>query len=114
MIHLIITPATSNQIQEMLEVYVDMIKIVVDIRRKVLAGGGIMHADCENLLLSKGSEQNDLWGANWYPDKNHIVFEALINIRPRLGNFNIIIEDETIRQKVDEISTSLLGGSIDQ
>ena len=54
--------ATTWQIHEMLEVYPTLIKIVVDVRRRVLAGGGEMHADCESLLLAEGSEQDDLWG----------------------------------------------------
>lgn len=72
---------TAQQIHEMLEVYPSMIKIVVDIRRKILAGGEVMQADCEALLLASGSEQDDLWGANWYPEDQRIEFEALINIR---------------------------------
>jgi hypothetical protein len=45
----------------MLEIYPILIKIVVDIRRRILAGGGEMHADCAALLLAEGSEQDDLW-----------------------------------------------------
>lgn len=50
----------------MSEQYGSMIKIVVDIRRELLGGGGgEMHADCEDVLLEAGSESDDLWGANW-------------------------------------------------
>jgi len=59
---------------------------VVDIRRGILVGGGEMHADCEDILLEAGSEQDDLWGANWYPADQRIEFESLINIRLRMGN----------------------------
>jgi hypothetical protein len=55
----------------------------VDIRRNILAGGGEMHADCEQHLLENGSEQDDIWGANWYPAEQRIEYEALINISPR-------------------------------
>lgn len=73
-------PATPQQVQEMLEAYPILIKIVVDIRRRLLAGGGEMHAEslprfsghCEAVLLVAGSEQDDLWGANWYPDEQRI------------------------------------------
>lgn len=87
-----------------------MIKIVVDVRRHTLAGGGDMHADCEALLLELGSEQDDLWGANWYPDEQHIEFESLINIRPRLGNRSIIIQSQQLRVQVETIAQELLGG----
>jgi hypothetical protein len=110
MIYLLKKPVTSNQLQEMLQEYDGMVKIVVDIRRRLLTGGGAMHADCESLLLEDGSEQDDLWGANWYPAEQRIAFESLINIRPRLGNRSILIQDETIRQQVEEISRTLLGG----
>jgi hypothetical protein len=110
MIYLIDRPATSQQMQEMLEAYSFLIKIVVDIRRRILAGGGEMHADCEAVLLEYGSEQDDLWGANWYPAEQQIEFESLINIRPRLGNRSIIIQSEEIRDKVAAITQELLGG----
>lgn len=109
MIHLIERPATPQQIQEMLEVYSFQIKIVVDIRRRLLAGGGEMHADCEALLLAAGSEQDDPWGANWYPAEQRVEFESLINIRPRLGNRSFLIEDEDVRRQVAAITYELLG-----
>ncbi len=110
MIHLIDSPATPAQVQEMLEIYPYLIKIVVDIRRRTLAGGGEMHSDCEAVLLEHGSEQDDLWGANWYPEEQHIEFESLINIRPRLGNRSIIIQNEGLRQEIADVTLELLGG----
>jgi hypothetical protein len=67
MILLLGEPATPDQIALMLTDWEVMIKVVGDIRRKVLAGGGEMHADGEALLLADGSQLADLWGANWYP-----------------------------------------------
>lgn len=109
MIHLLKEKAVPSQIQEMLQEYENMIKIVVDIRRRYLSGGGEMHADCESILLEDGSEQDDLWGANWYPGEQRIEFESLINIRPRLGNRNILIQDEELRKKVETVTRDLLG-----
>lgn len=109
MIHTLHEKASQNQVKEMLQEYDTMIKIVVDIRQRVLSGGGEMHADCESLLLENGSEQDDLWGANWYPLEQRIAFESLINIRPRLGNRNILIQDENIRKQVEEITRHILG-----
>ena len=110
MIHLLRQRATSEQIVQMLEEYEEMIKIVVDIRRRVLSGGGEMHADCESVLLEDGSEQDDLWGANWYPSEQRIAFESLINIRPRLGNRNILIQSQELREAVESITREILGG----
>jgi hypothetical protein len=110
MIYLLQEKSTVEQMQEMLREYESMVKIVVDVRRKILAGGGEMHADCETVLLEHGSEQDDLWGANWYPREERIAFESLINIRPRLGNRGIVIQDESIRRQVEDVTRQILGG----
>ena len=110
MIHLLKEKTLPAQVQEMLQEYEGMIKIVVDIRRRILSGGGEMHADCESVLLDNGSEQDDLWGANWYPTEQRIEFESLINIRPRLGNRNILIQDENLRKQVESVTREILGG----
>ena len=47
----------------------DMVKLVVDIRRGVVAVGGELHADAEQLLLEQGSAQANLWGANCFPGR---------------------------------------------
>jgi hypothetical protein len=109
MIYLLHQRATSEQIAEMLEEYEEMIKIVVDIRRRVLSGGGEMHADCESILLEDGSEQDDLWGANWYPEEQRLAFESLINIRPRMGNRSILIQSQEVREIVETITREILG-----
>jgi hypothetical protein len=111
MIHLLKGPAIPSQIQEMLQEHENMVKIVVDIRRRVLSGGGEMHADCEPALLEDGSALDDLWGANWYPAEGRIEFEALINIRPRLGNRSILIQDEALRRQVESVTREILGGT---
>jgi len=110
MIHILHAKATAEQVAEMLKEYESMIKFVVDIRRRVLAGGGEMHSDCEAVLLDDGSEQDDLWGANWYPAEQRIAFESLINIRPRLGNRNILIQNEELRKQVESVTREILGG----
>jgi hypothetical protein len=108
MIHFLIEKASTEQIQEMLEEYPSMIKIAVDIRLHVLAGGGEMHADCEQVLLENGSMQDDIWGANWYPNERRVEFEALINIRPSAGNRRILIQSQDIRNQVESITRILL------
>ena len=87
-----------------------MVKIVVDVRRRLLAGGGGMHAECEQALLGDGSEHDDLWGANWFPDDQSVEFESLINIRPRLGNRSLVIQSSELRSLVEGIARERLGG----
>jgi len=110
MIHLLREPTTPQQIMEMMQEYPGMIKIVVDTRRRVLSGGGEMHADCETTLLEDGSEQDDLWGANWYPAEQRIAFESLINVRPRLGNRGILIQSQDLRDAVESVAREIFGG----
>jgi hypothetical protein len=47
MIHIIRSRATPQQMGEMLEALETYVKLAVDIERELLAGGGVMHADCE-------------------------------------------------------------------
>lgn len=109
-IHLLREKATPEQVREMLAEHETMIKVVVDIHRRILAGGGKMHADCETVLLDDGSAQDNIWGANWHPDDQSIEFESLINIRPRMGNRSIILQSEELRQPVEAVTRDLLGG----
>jgi hypothetical protein len=90
----------------------DMVKYVVDIERRVAAVGGELHADAEEMLLEGGSRQSDLWGANFYPDKEpgeRIEYTSLINIRPGQGNRSMFIEDPAIRERVREVTLELIG-----
>jgi hypothetical protein len=110
MIHLLHSRATKKQIDEMLETLGVYIKLAVDIRRGILAGGGALHADCEAVLLEEGSQQDDIWGADWIPSTQQILYEALINIRPKQNNPSMKILDSFIRNRITEIVQSILGG----
>ena len=109
MIHVIRSPATLREIEEMLQALGNYIKLAVDVRRGILAGGGILHADCESALLEDGSRQEDVWGADWDPAGQEVTFESLINLRPRQNNLSLEIEDSATRQRVAQISVELLG-----
>jgi hypothetical protein len=104
--------ATPQQVQAMWQAYSNMIKIVVDIRQGILAGGGGMHSDCEEILINQGSLQADLWGANWFPVEQSIDFESLINIRPSAGNRSMFIQDQAICDQVEAVTRRILGGVI--
>jgi hypothetical protein len=108
MIHLIRTKATPQQITEMLEAQIIVIKTAVDVRRGILAGGGDAHSDCEEVLLNDGSQQEDIWGASWDPDSARVILESFINIRPRQNNRRMLIEDPILGKKVTEIIKQLL------
>jgi Protein of unknown function (DUF5674) len=107
-IHIIRQRVTEEEIHEMLEQLETYIKLAVDVERSLLAGGGEYHADCEEVLLEDGSRQEDIWGADWYPETRIVGFVALINIRPRQGNRGMEIEDQKLQEKIETIVRRLL------
>lgn len=110
MIHIIREHATKEQMQEMMEMLETYIKLAVDIERRILAGGGAMHADCEAVLLEDGGQQEFIWGADWNPATQEVTFESLINIRPRQNNRSLELQDLGLRAQVEQITRNLLGG----
>ena len=108
MIHIIRLPATQQQIDEMMQSLETYIKLAVDVERGILAGGGVMHADCEAILLEDGSSQADVWGADWNPAAQQVTFESLINIRPRQENPSMEILDPQRRERVAQVVRQLL------
>ena len=107
-IHIIRQGATEKETREMLEELETYIKLAVDVERSILAGGGEYHADCEEVLLEDGSRQEDIWGADWYPESKTVGFVALINIRPQQNNRGIEIENPALRTKIETIIRRLL------
>ena len=107
MIHLLNERAIPEQVAEMEEALGSYIKLAVDVERKTVAGGGVLHADCEAVLLADGSMQENVWGADWIPYLKEVTFESLINIRSRQNNFSMEIEDEDLRTKIRSIVTEI-------
>lgn len=77
-----------------------------------MTGGGKMHYEGEQMLLENGSGPDDLWGANWYPERQAVEFESLINIRPRLGNRSMIIQDPDLCRQVESVVRQCLEGIV--
>ena|SRR5258708_4391576 len=89
-----------------------MVKATADIQRGLMALGGDLHADEEQLLLEDGSKQKDLWGINLYPSRfktaGFIEFDSMINLRPSQGNRSRYVENELIRKQISELVASLV------
>lgn len=89
----------------------DMVKVVVDVERRIMAIGGEMHADEEQILLDDGSQQKDLWGINLYPHETgerFIEYDSMINIRPSQGNRSRNVENEMMRNKIKEVVDAVI------
>ncbi len=104
---IITTPVTRALLNELAsERFGDMVKAVVDCKRKVMAIGAQMHADEEQMLLEDGSMQEDLWGINIYPAKSgedFIEFDSMINLRPRQNNRTRSVEDPALKALIRSI-----------
>ena len=99
-------------LDRLLRLFGDMIKYVVDVERGVIAIGGELQADAEQILLEHGSRPADLWGANYYPGQGRegcVEFTSLINIRPARGNPGMEIGDPAIRERIRAITFALVG-----
>jgi len=107
------TRVAPEALRRLVEAYFgDMVKLVVDLRRRLVAIGGELHADAEALLLESGSRQHDLWGANYYPGLGTmrcLQFTALINIRPGRGNRSMEVEDPAAREAIRQVVSVVVG-----
>jgi hypothetical protein len=89
----------------------DMVKGVVDIRRRILLVDADMHADQEAALLAEGSEQADLWGINLYPalpESDWLEFDSMINLRPSFGNRSRVVDDPATRDAIARLIADLV------
>lgn len=100
--------ATDEEIKKMSEDFDGYIKIVCDIDRQILAGGGKRHVDAEQLLLSQGSKQEYLWGGGIDWETKEIDYNSIINLRSSQQNPSRDILSEKIRKQFDEIVKKLL------
>lgn len=100
------------ELQEMAEQqFGDMLKIVVDVDKQILAVGGDLHADEEAVLLEAGSEQSNLWGINYFFDVSEdetVEFDSMINIRPSQNNRSRGVENPEIQKLILEAVNKLV------
>lgn len=112
-IHIVEQPIEPQLLAQLVAAWFDdMVKLVVDVRKQIVAVGGELHADAEQLLLERGCQQADLWGANYYPGRGPddcIEYTALINIRPAQDNPSMEIQDPEIRKTVRDTVLRLIG-----
>ena len=109
---LVSEPISVSRLREIgEELYGDMVKAVVDVKKDVMAVGAELHADEEAFLLARNSQQEDLWGINIYTDRTSmdmIEFDSMINIRPRQQNRSRYVEDPQLRADIIQIVHKLV------
>ncbi len=79
--------------------YGSYIKVVVDIEKGILCGGGAMHYDDEQLLLEYGCKQENLWRGGIDLETGEVTYDSMINIRPDQGNSKREIQSVEIQKK---------------
>jgi hypothetical protein len=87
----------------------NLVKAVVDVEKGILIVDADLHSDQESFLLNKGSNQQNLWGINIYPQKaisERIEFDSMINLRPSFGNNSRNVEDKDIQEQILKIVNS--------
>lgn len=102
------TEITLNDLKEMAgHIFDDMVKAVVDVRTETLAVDAELHSDLEQMLLSEGSQQSDLWGINLYPSffgqAEFLEFDSMINLKPAQGNKSRGIDDTGLRGRISAL-----------
>ena len=89
----------------------DMVKAVVDLTRGIMVIDADLHSDEEADLLVSGSQQQDLWGINLYPDlpsEDWLEFDSMINLRPSSGNRSRSVDDPSIRELIRVVVDKLV------
>ncbi len=95
--------ATPEQIEKMAKDYDGYIKFVVDVGKKIVAGGGERHVDGEQMLVQSGSLQEDLWGGGIDWETKEIDYNSMINLRPQQKNPSRDVMSEDIRKQMDRV-----------
>ena len=108
MLLVISNEATKEELEKMAEDFEGYIKLVVDVEKGILAGGGERHFDGEQKLLQEGSKQADLWGGGLDLETKEIDYNSVINLRPNQDNPSRDILSHDIREKFAKIVRDLL------
>ena len=109
MIHIVRTPATQQQMNEMLQMLGAYVKLAVNPTKN--PGGWRGHARrLRGGFARRWESATRRVGADWNPTTQQVTFESLINIRPRQNNPALDILDPVIQRQVAHITQELLGG----
>lgn len=84
--------------------YPDFLKGCVDLGNRKVAVGGDYHIESAQILVNNGGKGQDVWGFNirYMEDKNIIEFDSMVNIKPKVNNGRVII-DEDLKNEVKKL-----------
>jgi len=104
---------TISELEEMAKkMFGNIVKAVVDIEKEIMAVDAPMHADQEAELIKNGSNQENLWGINLYPEKfgsdDFVEYDSMINLRPNQNNRTRGVDDAQLRERIIQIVNILV------
>lgn len=109
---IVIDQITIGEIKQLAQQrFGNLVKAVVDIEKGIMVLDAELHADEEMLLIENGSQQEQLWGINIYPEllkADRLEFDSMINLKPGQGNRSRNVEQQAIREKIVEIVDRLI------
>lgn len=103
----IVSKISVSELQEMAnKMDGNIVKADIDIVNKIVIVDMPMHFEGEQVLLEKGSKQDNLWGINLIPakygTKAFIVYESMINIKP-LKNASMTVKSAEVKKQINRI-----------
>lgn len=114
-VRIVRAPLTPEEIQTFADaIFGDMIKVVVDVKRELLVAGITLHADGEEAMVQHGSARQDLWGANYFPNKplgQRVEYTSMINQCHTANKGSQTIKDPAVRARIDAILERFFGGA---
>ena len=84
------------------------VKVVIDVKKRIMTAGGTKHVDGEQLLLSHDSRQEDLWGGGVDLETKAIDYDSMINIRSHQDNPSREVLSPDIRKIMDDLIKNFL------
>jgi hypothetical protein len=61
-------------------------------------------------LLENGSQQENIWGADWLPQLQEVQYRSVINIRPKQNNPSMEILDPALRERICTLVKAVFEG----
>jgi len=104
-------PVSIEELKKLSNLLNNLVKVVVDVEKEIMAIGADLHSDEEDFLIDTGSKQENLWGINIYPYENKdnwIEFDSMINLKPSWGNFSQGVDSEETREKIKQVVYKLI------
>ena len=108
MLLILTKPAAPHEVKQIAKDFAGYIKLVVDLEKEILAGGGKRHFKGKQKLIAAGSRQSSLWGGGLDLVSGEIDYNSIINLRLSDNNPSREILLPELREKFAKIVKQLI------